>query len=1557
MRTEGSTRARPQAHVYTQVEPMRQLDQAPTSPNVAPPAPDRRNDSSATAPVRRGRGSVSHRSPLQKLEGALDNISKEERRARVADAEARAEDRLAARRASEQHEYSRTRTRHFSSAAAPEPAVERVPSDRRNVPMPEPVPSASNRPQKDTDEGTIRRKPVGQDQHIIQPSSRGAQRKQEAYSTENRGKRAAVPANGPGRSVKFREPDANTPHSSGPTAVATSAGIALAGIDGPNEHRQEPQPAIGRNGSVGRSNSRKLQKRNVPQEYHKPLANRDNGKAPDAYRQLSSDRMGHSQGARAAETYHESDPVPREVVRKPVSEGPRYEVPPQTAGARRAQDKVGFNQEDPAAVAADREEQGHRHLSGLFHRHHSEERRYAPFKGLDDWKTADKAILTADDLNVDGDSETDLAQAWWERTGSHRRRTSQTGIASAQYDGLNGSYDDQTGQTRFNPTLYMKCGPLLRYTGMKRESRMGRNDRWFWRGSVMIVTIDRYSNYDTPPVLRLFVQSKFLLPPPPAELDESNGQKLASEYVDPLAGEAKVSRTGKTLYVRPVEDLEEGIDLSTREDDTGLFELSRSASNNRSRISRKDGEKAGKFREVKAARLHAERGVTFWRFNIEVELGKVQSRLAYRINRGPAIGFWVPARGETMNIMFHSCNGFSLSVDPNQFCGPDPMWRDVLNNHQTRPFHVMIGGGDQIYNDKSTQATTYFKEWLATKNAMTKHAAQFTPEMQDELEQFYLDRYAMWFSQGLFGMAASQIPMVNMWDDHDIIDGFGSYPHHFMKNPVFCGLGAVAFKYYMLFQHQSVPDETERQEESWLLGAAPGPYINQLSRNIFMFLGKNVAFLGLDCRTERMRDEVLSEDSYYKIFERCRREIRKGETKHLIVLLGVPIAYPRLNFLENLLTSRVMDPIKALGRTGMLGGFVNKFDGGVEILDDLDDHWTAKHHKAERNWFIQELQELAADKSVRVTILGGDVHLAAVGQFYSKKRLHIPKDRDHRYMPNIISSAIVNTPPPELMGDILNKRNKIHHLDEDTDEDMIPMFTHDVDGKPRNNHHLLPRRNWCSLREYRPGTTPPPTPSQRARSLDGSFAEEAHVRRTGSMTRNDFKPSNIIRRISGRGPPPSFYNDSRRQRSVSFDGTANSRTGNFNQMTLPTAMATGSQPQLNRPAADPPRPNPFHRRPTGLSIKAARKGGPFDPDAGYDSDDPDNVAGAINLEHGLDVVLNLEVSQHDPAGITAPYRLLIPALEYHGPVKESVDELMKKRPAGAGFKGFFGSFGGQGGRKGSGRGERDSYIDSRDASPLSDEPRTSDHHMDTSHRRTRSRSRSRSRTRDLGGDGTFGLRERDTHASNGVSRRPRSPPATQLPAPAPGEPNIEYGQGPIYGTNRNLQRADPAREGRYLSSDSLPQTHHNANPNANIPRRSTSASMRSWDAEDDRGGLGSGRGRGFKDAFGEVKQELRGGLRALSAGLRRPSASRERGFVVERRGDRAVLGDRGIPGEEVGGTERVLNGGGGGVGGGAARTSMAQTRDYGGADGVEEPSGTAATQDKRRGSGGWKVWR
>lgn len=379
----------------------------------------------------------------------------------------------------------------------------------------------------------------------------------------------------------------------------------------------------------------------------------------------------------------------------------------------------------------------------------------------------------------------------------------------------------------------------------------------------MIVTKDSRSSYDVPPTLRLFSQPMDLLPPPPAEVSGEDGVHLAPEYIDPTAGLMKVGRDGRPLYVKPVDHVEEVVDLSGVENDDGIYELSPSIIDYTpegaqqpipsNRIHPVDGETAGLYRDIPGVRLYADpaRDVTFWKFNLEVELSTTQQRIAYRINQGPALGFWVPAMGQPMNIMFHSGNGFGPNIDPNPFCGPDPLWRDILNEHQTRPFHVMIGGGDQIFNDSVVTDSAHFQEWIRIKSSTERYSTPFTPEFRSELEQFYLEHYASWFSQGLFSLANSQIPMVNMWNDHEIFEGYGSYHDDFMQSMVISGLGRIAFKYYLLFQHHSVPEETETDEPSWLLGAHPGPYIDQRSRNLFMSLGGDVVFLGLDCRTER----------------------------------------------------------------------------------------------------------------------------------------------------------------------------------------------------------------------------------------------------------------------------------------------------------------------------------------------------------------------------------------------------------------------------------------------------------------------------------------------------------------------------------------------------------------------------------------------------------------------------------------------------------------------------------------------------------------------------------
>ena len=516
---------------------------------------------------------------------------------------------------------------------------------------------------------------------------------------------------------------------------------------------------------------------------------------PEQQKQMYIERLDIPQGEDSAAAYGGiPDPVSGQQSQS-RERTPKYAVPPQTASGITARQKIGFGS-TADGPSHEPENHGH-HISELLHlgRHKSEQTEAAyngPPRHLNDWRTGGVARLTLADIISDEEVSTTKSAARWERDGSGTRGgTSAELRAESELSAIDGGIENGNGMVQissceysalsslqcvrirryigdteymptrrrsrwlrqpasivglyrsklmqrtlsssysyscpelaehdpshlnhickpymskeltrsmrsirvrapaapitFDPPLFLKCGPLLRYTGLKRDKleRPGsRNasvmERETWRGSVMIVTVDSESTYNPVPMLRLFHQPMDLLPPPPQQFDGVGGEDLPSEYVDPIAGLPKMTRSGGTVYVKPVEDLDEGVDVSRVEDDDGLYEITRTANVptgygkadellNRSphpilsknRASQNNSRRPGKVQEVKGVKLHAERGVTFWRFNLEVELGESQARIAYRINKAASIGFWVPARGQSMNIMFHSCNGFSLSV-------------------------------------------------------------------------------------------------------------------------------------------------------------------------------------------------------------------------------------------------------------------------------------------------------------------------------------------------------------------------------------------------------------------------------------------------------------------------------------------------------------------------------------------------------------------------------------------------------------------------------------------------------------------------------------------------------------------------------------------------------------------------------------------------------------------------------------------------------------------------------------------------------------------------------
>ncbi|KAK0729329.1 hypothetical protein B0T21DRAFT_394637 [Apiosordaria backusii] len=643
--------------------------------------------------------------------------------------------------------------------------------------------------------------------------------------------------------------------------------------------------------------------------------------------------------------------------------------------------------------------------------------------------------------------------------------------------------------------------------------------------------------------------------------------------------------------------------------------------------------------------LYSDPRNTFWRFDITVEMEGRETKWEYELpglrfasRTKPRVNaFYVPAVTESMRIMFHSCNGFSVGTDEEAFSGAC-LWNDVMRKHRERPFHVMIGGGDQIYND-GIRVQGPLRKWTAIGNPKKRREYPFPESLREECDDYYLKNYIRWYGTEPFAAANGQIPQINIWDDHDIIDGFGSYVNEFMKCDVFRGIGGVAHKYYMLFQHHLAPPPStytsdavhpavgeEGQgvdpnqfmtayvhpkitESGYINGPKPGPYVAEHSHNLYARLGARIAFVGIDARTERTRHQINYPETYDAIFARLKEEFTAAANsdqplKHLILLLGVPIAYPRLTWLENIFSSPVIAPIKLLNRRIGLGGtFFNSFDGSVDLLDDLDDHYTARTHKKERNRLIERFQALAAEFSIRITILSGDVHLAALGRFYSNPKLNIPTENDYRYIANVVSSAIVNKPPPAAVANLLARRNKIHHLNHETDETLLKLFDKDPGNSSKtskSNNVTMPSRNFAIITEN--------SPTNNGGQRNGG--------------------------ASGGGWPLNSHQVVDQNHLFPPTNGGGAAAGLSSQVSLPHSAQTSS---------GIPRPKDA-RLPIGAGeVNCGSK-----------------HKAAVPGEHGrgsdgsLDVSIQVEIDQHDGEGRTEGYGLTIPALEYRGEKPVSV---------------------------------------------------------------------------------------------------------------------------------------------------------------------------------------------------------------------------------------------------------------------------------------------------------------
>lgn len=80
------------------------------------------------------------------------------------------------------------------------------------------------------------------------------------------------------------------------------------------------------------------------------------------------------------------------------------------------------------------------------------------------------------------------------------------------------------------------------------------------------------------------------------------------------------------------------------------------------------------------------------------------------------------------------------------------MWTDLLAKHAEKPFHALMGGGDQLYCDGVVREPE-LQEWVTMPKGDKKKNFPITDEMRVAIDRFYFNHYCHIFRSGAFARA------------------------------------------------------------------------------------------------------------------------------------------------------------------------------------------------------------------------------------------------------------------------------------------------------------------------------------------------------------------------------------------------------------------------------------------------------------------------------------------------------------------------------------------------------------------------------------------------------------------------------------------------------------------------------------------------------------------------------------------------------------------------------------------------------------------------------------
>lgn len=210
-----------------------------------------------------------------------------------------------------------------------------------------------------------------------------------------------------------------------------------------------------------------------------------------------------------------------------------------------------------------------------------------------------------------------------------------------------------------------------------------------------------------------------------------------------------------------------------------------------------------------------------------------------------------------------------------------------------------IGGGDQVYTDGNSHVST----WRFLKKVKHQMSALSKKERIEIMKSWYRDIYRGYWGHKEIRLFFARFPQYMIWDDHEIMDGWGSYTteelgkqlnvwwewdDHDVNLELAGDMRTAAEFVYNEYQHSHNPKTPKGQYDyHYTVGGCPFYVVDMRGKRNYNRKGNNKV-LG-DAQLKRVKDWLKSSEV--------------AEAKAAFIVLPVPVVHHR-NFVANLYVYR-----------------------------------------------------------------------------------------------------------------------------------------------------------------------------------------------------------------------------------------------------------------------------------------------------------------------------------------------------------------------------------------------------------------------------------------------------------------------------------------------------------------------------------------------------------------------------------------------------------------------------------------------------------------------------